>query len=146
MKRVPMYFVATTFLPTICIMFMALITLYIDMEHFEATIMVALTAMLVMYTLFQSIALSLPTTAYLKLLDYWLIFGLIMPFFVFSALVINELILQRKSRVKVSSNSKMYGQESHDTKFISWSRFVLCTVTALFTIFYLTIALLIYSK
>ena len=83
-KRIPWYHIATTYMPTICILFMALLTLFIDQSHFEATIMVALTAMLVMYTLFQSISASMPSTAYLKLLDIWLIFGLVMPFVVFT--------------------------------------------------------------
>ena len=91
LKRNPLYHVTATYLPTFCILMMAMVTLYIDEQHFEATIMVALTAMLVMYTLFQSIAADMPSTAYLKLLDFWLIFGLIMPFIVFIALVMLEL-------------------------------------------------------
>ena len=45
-----------------------------------------------MYTLFQSIAANMPTTAYLKLLDYYLIFAMIMPFAVFSILITWELM------------------------------------------------------
>ena len=91
LKRNPSYHMTATYLPTFCILIMAMVTLYIDEAHFEATIMVALTAMLVMYTLFQSISADMPNTAYLKLLDYWLIFGLLMPFVVFIAEVILEL-------------------------------------------------------
>ena len=47
---------------------MAVLTMFIDESHFEATIMVALTAMLVLYTLFQSISEVMPTTSYLKLI------------------------------------------------------------------------------
>ena len=139
-----MYFIATTFMPTVCILFMALVTLFIDQSHFEATIMVALTAMLVMYTLFQSVAISLPTTAYLKLLDYWLIFGLIMPFFAFSAIIFNELLMQRNMRVQVRSAGKMYGQGEGDTKFIIYSRYILCGITIAFFFIYTIIALIIY--
>ena len=83
---------------------MALITLYIDEKHFEATIMVALTSMLVMYTLFQSISNDMPNTAYLKFLDYWLILGLVMPFVIFMTEV--GLELGRLQKVK-----DMYGRE-----------------------------------
>ena len=76
---------------------MAIITLYIDESHFEATIMVTLTSMLVMYTLFQSISDSMPPTAYLKLLDVWFIFGLIMPFIIFIVEVILELLQQKEN-------------------------------------------------
>ena len=75
----------------LCILAMALLTLFIYESHFEATIMVALTAMLVLYTLFQSISTDMPTTAYLKLLDIWLIFFLVMPFVIFCIEVIWEL-------------------------------------------------------
>ena len=37
-------------------------TLFIDESHFKTTVMVALTTMLVMYTLYQSVARSLPQT------------------------------------------------------------------------------------
>jgi hypothetical protein len=43
----------------------------------------ALTIMLVMYTMYQSINGSLTTTAYLKLIDYWLLFCLLVPFLIF---------------------------------------------------------------
>ena len=133
-----MYFIATTFMPTICILFMALVTLFIDQSHYEATIMVALTAMLVMYTLFQSVALTLPTTAYLKLLDYWLIFGLIMPFFVFSTLIYNELLTQRKKQVTIGGPGTMY--KKVDTTFIIYARCVLFGITIAFNFIYGIIA------
>ena len=91
LKRLPFYHILCTYLPTLCILAMALLTLFIDESHFEATIMVALTAMLVLYTLFQSISTDMPTTAYLKLLDIWLIFFLVMPFVIFCIEVIWEL-------------------------------------------------------
>ena len=92
LKRIPVYHVLCTYVPTSCILLMAIVTLYIDESHFEATIMVALTAMLVLYTLFQSISTSMPPTAYLKFLDIWLIFCLIMPFIIFTIEVSWELI------------------------------------------------------
>ena len=94
LKRMPAYHMATTYLPTSCIIFMAMATLFIDQSHFDAIITVALTIMLVMYTLFQSIAASMPSTAYLKLLDHWLIFGMLLPFVVFMFEVVNEMLNQ----------------------------------------------------
>ena len=62
--------------------------------------MVALTAMLVMYTLFQSISGDMPNTAYLKILDYWLMFGLLMPFVIFITVVFWEIT---KTKAHVST-------------------------------------------
>jgi hypothetical protein len=39
--------------------------------------------MLVIYTMYQSISQALVKTAYLKMIDYWLLFCLLMPFFIF---------------------------------------------------------------
>ena len=97
LKRIPIYHILCTYLPTCCILLMAIITLYIDESHFDSTIMVTLTSMLVMYTLFQSISDSMPPTAYLKLLDVWFIFGLIMPFIIFIVEVAWELLQQKEN-------------------------------------------------
>ena len=88
---------------------MAEMTLFIDVSHFEATIMVALTSMLVMYTLYQSIAANLPQTAYLKMIDIWLIGGLMIPFIIFNILIaIDMLILSEKARMLEVSFSSTY--------------------------------------
>ena len=91
-QRRCLFHLATTYLLTVCLLIAAEITLFIDERHFEATIMVALTAMLVMYTLHQSITATLPKTASLKLIDIWLINGLLVPFLVFMLEIIIELM------------------------------------------------------
>ena len=83
LERMYSYYLATTYLPSICLLVAAEITLFIDEEHFEATTMVALTSMLVMYTLYQATSSSLPQTSYLKYIDVWLLPGLLKPFVVF---------------------------------------------------------------
>ena len=50
-RRSGTYFISV-FIPTFCMVIAAESTLFIDSDHFEASIMVALTANLVMYTLY----------------------------------------------------------------------------------------------
>lgn len=76
-----------TYLPTLCLIAVTELTLIIDPGRFEATIMVALTSKLVMYTLYQSVEASLPQTAYLKLIDIWLLMGLLLPFVIMLILI-----------------------------------------------------------
>ena len=97
---------------------MAEMTLFIDVSHFEATIMVALTSMLVMYTLYQSIAANLPQTAYLKMIDIWLIGGLMIPFIIFNILIaIDMLILSEKARMlEVSFSSTHLENQSRSNR------------------------------
>ena len=83
LKRIYNFYVATTYLPSICLIIAAEITLFIDEIHFEATTMVALTAMLVIFTMYQSVSQKLPQTSYLKMIDIWLLPNLIIPFVVF---------------------------------------------------------------
>ncbi len=54
----------------------------------------SLTIMLVMYTMYQSINGSLTTTAYLKMIDFWLLFCLLVPFVIF---LIQAFWLSQKS-------------------------------------------------
>ena len=84
-----------TYIPTLFILIMTLTSLFIDEEHFGATTAVSMTCMLVLYMLYQSIVASMPITVYMKLLDYWLIFNLVMPFLVFMTLVSWELMKDR---------------------------------------------------
>ena len=82
-RRMPQFHIYCTYLPTFCIICICIITLYTDEQHLEMSIMVCLTAMLVLYTLFQGTSAEIPSTAYLKLIDIWLIFSLVMPFIAF---------------------------------------------------------------
>ena len=43
-----------------------------------------------MYTLYQAVGRSLPRTAYLKYIDVWLLFHLIVPFIIFAILYYAE--------------------------------------------------------
>ena len=105
-----------TYIPTLCLVGITGFTLLIDSSHFEATIMVALTTMLVMYTLHQSITAHLPTTAYLKMIDLWLFGGLVVPFITIGVLIYddylvikeaNEIVDMRKVE-KCRWNSKLF--------------------------------------
>ena len=107
----------TTYIPTFCLITIAGLTLFIDKSHFEATIMVALTSMLVIYTLHQSISSNLPQTSYMKMIDVWLFSGLIVPFIIICTLVIldhlklkesNEVIDLKKEGKKSKWNSRMF--------------------------------------
>ena len=53
LRRKLSHHIFNTYIPTFCLAMIAGFTLFIDVSHFEATIMVALTSMLVIYTLHQ---------------------------------------------------------------------------------------------
>ena len=91
---------ATTYFPTLCLFIVSEILLFMNEGHFETTIMVSLTAMLVMYTLHQSILSHLPKTSYLKMIDIWWLCGITIPFLVFMLEIISERIRYNKKQQK----------------------------------------------
>jgi len=156
LQRMFFYHLAATYLPTACLLLIAEITLFIDDSHFEATIMVSLTSMLVLYTLYQSVAVSLPQTAYLKMIDIWLLFGLVMPFIVFLLEVFFELQIERMERIKNEENNKVknivksgcsFSKVQSDFQINKCKKFCQITVPAItisFIFIYWAIALLHY--
>ena len=94
------YHIVNIYIPTLCLILIAGFTLFVDFSHFEVNVMVALTSMLVTYTLYQSISEYLPSTSYMKMIDIWLFGGLIFPFFIITILVImDSLVIQEKDEV-----------------------------------------------
>lgn len=114
LRRRLQHHLLTTFLPTLCLMLVCQSGLYLRCpelqlhrstpraEHFKTTAAISVTVMLVMYTLYQvttaasllfintllqAVSNRLTPTAYIKLIDIWLIFGLLLPFVVFFLLV-----------------------------------------------------------
>jgi hypothetical protein len=122
LQRMYFYHLAATYLPTTCLLLIAEITLFIDDSHFEATIMVSLTSMLVLYTLYQSVALSLPQTAYLKMIDVWLLFGLMMPFFVFLLEIFFELLKDNEKRTQSEDIDKVKNIRNSSCSFLNYQR------------------------
>ena len=70
----------TTYLPSILLMLITWATTFFKPYFFEAALSVNLTTMLVMTTIFISVMQMLPATAYVKMVDIWLIFGQLVPF------------------------------------------------------------------
>ena len=73
--------ILTVYVPTILLNLIGHSTNYFKSFFFEAVVTVNLTCMLVLVTMFISVSSSLPKTAYIKMVDYWLIFTLLLPFF-----------------------------------------------------------------
>ena len=70
----------TIFFPTILLNVIGHSTNYFKSFFFEAVVSVNLTAMLVLVTMFMSVSNQLPNTSYIKMVDIWLLFSLILPF------------------------------------------------------------------
>ena len=70
----------TTYLPSILLILITYATTFFKPYFFEAALSVNLTTMLVMTTIFMTVMQMLPATAYVKMIDIFLIFGQLYPF------------------------------------------------------------------
>jgi len=105
-RRKIMYHMANTFLPTISLLVIVEFTLFFDSSNEGMSVTLSLTVMLVMYTLYQSISQTIPKTAYMKLVDYWLIFCLLVPFVIFIVESIWYLDQAKKKKQKGQKDNK----------------------------------------
>ena len=80
LKRKVVTELLTTYLPTILLLLITLVTIFFDKDLFGDVITVNLTIMLVMTTIFTSKIEELPPTSDMKFIDIWLIFCLVVPF------------------------------------------------------------------
>merc|ERR1719317_87764 len=72
--------ILTIFLPTVLLNLIDHATNFFKAFFFEAVVTVNLTAMLVLTTMFINVSNNLPRTSYVKMIDIWLIFNLLLPF------------------------------------------------------------------
>ena len=80
LKRKVMNQLLTTYLPSILLIVITFATTFFKPFFFEAALSVNLTTMLVMTTIFIGEMQMLPRTAYIKMIDIWLVFCQLVPF------------------------------------------------------------------
>jgi len=93
-----------TYLPTSCLLLIIYLTHYFKLEHYDTRIMVSLTGMLVIASLFVSTNANLPNTSYMKMvrgtfdfhslkasfkIDIWMVFCFFLPF---SEVILHTLV------------------------------------------------------
>ena len=71
-----------------------------------------MTIMLVMYTMYQGVSQSLPKTADMKFIDWWLLFCVIMPFLVFMIEIMWEHSRIRRKSKPVKKSRKCWPEET----------------------------------
>jgi hypothetical protein len=142
LKRIFSYHLTNTYMPTTTLLIIAEITLYFDEAKTEAAIGLSLTIMLVMYTMYQSISDSLIRTAYLKMIDYWLLFCLLMPFVIFM-IEIYWFLKKKKEQNSAQKGWTAYNKEiMGNHKVIRGFVFV---ITLLYMVIYTLVSLAMYN-
>ncbi|XP_071531024.1 LOW QUALITY PROTEIN: uncharacterized protein [Panulirus ornatus] len=76
------FYLLTLYIPTTLLIAIAYASFFFNPEDFNSRIVVALTALLVLSSLFTQTSNSLPKTSYFKLVDVWLFFSIVIIFVV----------------------------------------------------------------
>ena len=133
------YHIVEIYIPTFALIMIAGYTLFIDFRHFEVTIMIALTSMLVLYTLYQSISQHLPHTSYMKMIDIWLFGGLIFPFIIITILVIMDLLVTNEKNQVIDMKKERKMLKS--TMFMRLMQVMLLTIGSTLCVIYWVVGL-----
>ena len=90
----------TTYLLSVLLILITYATTFFKPFYFEAALTVNLTTMLVMTTIFMTVMQMLPSTAYVKMVDIFLIFGQLYPFTEVALLTIMEYLREDEGNAK----------------------------------------------
>ena len=135
------YYITSTYIPTILLVFISYLTFWFEIEDFSNRIMVSLTSLLVLAALFSQISSGLPHTSYLKLIDMWFLGCIVIDFLMILFLVIVNRRVRMVSpmKYKVSNffnnvDARMLNSISRISIFVI---FILCF--SIYVIFVLTL-------
>ena len=119
------------------------ITLFFDDSSLEVAIGLSLTIMLVMYTMYDSISKTSPMTAYLKMIDLWLLFCLFIPFAIFMIEIIWFLKHKKLMASRENLRLKKKKKSSPDRRLV---KTVVPAITILFVTGYFLSAIVLMNK
>ncbi|KAK8386807.1 hypothetical protein O3P69_017915 [Scylla paramamosain] len=86
------YYICGTYVPTTLLLSITHLTFFFHLDDFTNRVMVSLTALMVMSTLFLQTNQAMPRTAYLKLVDIWFVFCIVMNFSVVLLVVVIDYL------------------------------------------------------
>ena len=116
--------ILTTYLPTILLLLIVFATTKFKPFFFEAALMVNLTVMLVITTLFISVMEKLPSTSYIRMVDIWLIFGQLIPFVEVVLLTFQEAYRNNEEqRVNHHGHTMVYKNEDDAPEVVFCRKF-----------------------
>ena len=109
------------------------VTLFFGDLDLDMGIGLSLTVMLVMYTMYQSINESLVKTAYLKMIDFWLLFCLLVPFTIF---MIEIFWLLRRTEVNLKTENNWTEENGKKWSSRRIIKILVPSLTCIFIIIY----------
>ena len=111
--------ILTIYLPTILLICIIHATNYFKDFFFEAVVTVNLTGMLVLTTIFMTVSSNLPQTSYVKMIDIWLLFCILVPFF--EVLLHTWMDCNRSENREINHHGKSVSVDGSETVVVPFS-------------------------
>ncbi|KAF2353944.1 C-type lectin-like, partial [Trinorchestia longiramus] len=126
LTRLPSVVMLTLFLPTFLLVCIGYSTLFVRVDNLEVRMAVALTTLLVLYTLFNQTSESLPNTAYVKMVDIWFfavitLLFIIIVFHVFVEYLDQKQDMDDEAFLSVLKKTNMKGDKFPERK-VAWEK------------------------
>ena len=138
-----MYYITSTYIPTILLVFISYLTFWFELEDFSNRIMVCLTSLLVLAALFSQISSSLPTTSYLKLIDIWFIVCIVLDFLMILLLVVISRYTQKVSSFKCDKKMFQFSNYLNAEHINKLSKFIFFILIIIFIVIYFAVVVII---
>ncbi|KAK4319126.1 hypothetical protein Pmani_009956 [Petrolisthes manimaculis] len=105
--------ILTIYIPSLILTIISYLTFFFRTSIFDVRVMVALTSLLVLATLFAQASSSLPKTSYFKMVDIWLLFcvGITFLVIIFHVLIDNRFVTEMST-----TNNKGQQQQQQQSK------------------------------
>ncbi|XP_069977730.1 uncharacterized protein [Penaeus vannamei] len=147
------FYLLTLYIPTTLLILIAYSTFYFNPVIFQPRIIVAITALLVLSSLFTQTSNALPKTSYFKMVDVWLFFSILIIFIVvfiqtlveFSSLETVFALKRRNKIIQVSKCGQTQGTKTASEpappltlslKILLIGRFLIPLIVVIFNISY----------
>ncbi|XP_066978922.1 uncharacterized protein [Macrobrachium rosenbergii] len=119
LRRYPEYHILSSYFPVFLLHLLGYGTLFIDPQDFQDRGTMSLTSLLVLISFYSDTAMSLPKTAYLKLLDIWYIFSVTFLSLIIGVhLATNKVSSQKDLPAKNSQVKKVLPMPKGSSEFL----------------------------
>ncbi|XP_042216680.1 glutamate-gated chloride channel alpha-like [Homarus americanus] len=101
LRRRYIFFMTSTYFPTMLLLLIGYGTLYIRLQMFQVRSIMSLTTLLVLTSLYTQTAASLPKTSYLKAIDVWLLCCIIILVLIIVSHIVTDFVTDFDTTIKV---------------------------------------------
>ncbi|XP_042886363.1 uncharacterized protein LOC122262433 [Penaeus japonicus] len=92
LRNLSNFYITSTYVPTFIIVVIGYLVFFFPLSNFNERVLVGLTGLLVEATFFSQVNSSIPHTAYMKLVDIWMVYCILTLFLVVVSVVIIQCI------------------------------------------------------